>query len=255
MVYSSPSRLLDRSSPIPLYHQLQTHIQQQISLGHLSPGDQLPSLETLADQFGVSMAVVRQAVRVLVQEEVLETQQGRGIFVLKPRTRLDLHLMSPHFYEEAASLGLDLSLRVLERRLLPSERKEGVRLAVPSGEHIIHIAKVRCVNAIPIALADSYYPQSDHAQLIQPGLDSEEINRLLEETIYPRLATSDISASAQAATEEEAEILEMCAGTPLLVLDQISRDAIGTPIQLAIVKVNPLRVRMGVRLENMEFTL
>ena len=45
-------------------------------------GDRLPSERTLAEEFGVSRPVVREALRVLVMLQVVDVQIGRGAFVL-----------------------------------------------------------------------------------------------------------------------------------------------------------------------------
>ena len=71
--------MLDKSSPIPLYYQLQNSILEYIRSESINPGDRLPSLNDLANDYGVSLAVVRQAVHGLVQEGIVEAHQGRQV--------------------------------------------------------------------------------------------------------------------------------------------------------------------------------
>jgi len=54
--------------------------------GTLKEGDELPTLERLAAQFGVSLAVVREAVRILETEDLLEIRRGAkgGVAVKTP---------------------------------------------------------------------------------------------------------------------------------------------------------------------------
>jgi GntR family transcriptional repressor for pyruvate dehydrogenase complex len=54
--------------------------------GTLKEGDRLPALERLASQFGVSLAVVREAVRILETEGLVEIQRGAsgGVTVKTP---------------------------------------------------------------------------------------------------------------------------------------------------------------------------
>ena len=47
----------------------------------IPPGDKLPGLAQLAEDFGVSMTVVREAVRSLEMLGILEARHGEGIFV------------------------------------------------------------------------------------------------------------------------------------------------------------------------------
>src|SRR5688500_6480072 len=66
---------------VPLYYQVQHTISQRISRGEYAPGTQLPSESELSRELGVSRVTVREALRVLAQENVLVKVQGRGTFV------------------------------------------------------------------------------------------------------------------------------------------------------------------------------
>jgi GntR family transcriptional regulator, transcriptional repressor for pyruvate dehydrogenase complex len=52
-----------------------------ISAGELAPGDRLAPERELASEMGVSRNVVREAIRSLVDSNVLEARQGAGVFV------------------------------------------------------------------------------------------------------------------------------------------------------------------------------
>src|SRR5206468_12257954 len=66
---------------VPLYYQVQHTIAQRISRGEYPPGSQLPSESELSRELGVSRVTVREALRVLAQENLLVKAQGRGTFV------------------------------------------------------------------------------------------------------------------------------------------------------------------------------
>src|SRR5215475_7370352 len=66
---------------VPLYYQVQHTISQRISRGEYAPGTQLPSESELSRELGVSRVTVREALRVLAQENLLVKAQGRGTFV------------------------------------------------------------------------------------------------------------------------------------------------------------------------------
>jgi len=53
----------------------------RISSGDLKAGDQLPTEQQLADAFQVSRAVVREAIARLRQQDLVYSQQGKGVFV------------------------------------------------------------------------------------------------------------------------------------------------------------------------------
>src|SRR5437870_9547802 len=66
---------------VPLYYQVQHTIAQRINRGDYGPGAQLPSETELSQELGVSRVTVREALRVLAQENILIKVQGRGTFV------------------------------------------------------------------------------------------------------------------------------------------------------------------------------
>ncbi len=72
---------IDRHSPIPIYHQLKTLIQEQIRAGLWRPGDRIPTEKELCQLYGISRSPVRQALKELVYEGVLVRRPGAGTFV------------------------------------------------------------------------------------------------------------------------------------------------------------------------------
>jgi GntR family transcriptional repressor for pyruvate dehydrogenase complex len=64
-----------------LYEQVVQQIEARILNHELEPGDKLPSELELADQFGVSRTVIREATKVLRAKELVEVQLGRGTFI------------------------------------------------------------------------------------------------------------------------------------------------------------------------------
>ena len=77
---------IDRTSPLPLYKQLEDSIVRAIGDGELEAGDKLPTEEELADQFGLSRPVVRQAYGALVGAKLVVRERGRGSFVKELKT-------------------------------------------------------------------------------------------------------------------------------------------------------------------------
>lgn len=72
---------LDRTSPIPLYHQLERALLDLIGRRGLASGALFPSENELALEFGVARLTVRRAVERLTQQGVLRRERGLGTFV------------------------------------------------------------------------------------------------------------------------------------------------------------------------------
>lgn len=77
--------VLFRSLPRqPAYKAVSSVMEQHILSGELKPGTPLPSEQELAAQFGVNRSTIRESIRVLEQEGLLERHQGRRLFVVLP---------------------------------------------------------------------------------------------------------------------------------------------------------------------------
>jgi DNA-binding GntR family transcriptional regulator len=72
----SKYRWLTETSPIPLCRQLEQIIKTTIERGELKQGDTFWTEQELAQMYGVSRITVHEALRGLLQEGYLVTQQG-----------------------------------------------------------------------------------------------------------------------------------------------------------------------------------
>jgi len=85
------------SSP-PLYRQVENFLREQIQSGQLQPGDMLPTVRELCEQFGgINHLTVRQALRILTDENLIYSVQGKGSFVAsKTKTQHCIALVLPN---------------------------------------------------------------------------------------------------------------------------------------------------------------
>jgi ABC-type glycerol-3-phosphate transport system substrate-binding protein len=72
---------IDRSSPVPIYHQLKALIQDQIACGLWRPGDRIPTERELCQTYAISRSPVRQALSELAHQGMLVRRPGLGTFV------------------------------------------------------------------------------------------------------------------------------------------------------------------------------
>lgn len=91
---ASPGRRRVQRSP-PLPDQVVTALQEQISTGALAPGTRLPTEKELSGIYGVSRAVIREAVGRLKHDGLVTSRQGSGAFVAEHGAasafRIDVH--------------------------------------------------------------------------------------------------------------------------------------------------------------------
>lgn len=108
---------IDFRSGLPIYIQIVTQVQTQIASGIIKPGDQLPTVRALAEELRVNFNTVARAYRILDEERVISTQQGRGTYITdvpSPKVRESLRRdalegLTQRYVSEAARLGFSKS--------------------------------------------------------------------------------------------------------------------------------------------------
>jgi len=188
-----------------------------------SPGDAAPSERELVARFGVARMTVRQALDALVAEGLLERMPGRGTFVAQPRARVGV-LTS--FTEDIRSRGmLPESQTLLARR---EQAGPGVAraLKISEGDAVIHWRRLRRADQAVVCVEDAYLNEVLLPGFLQSGMPTSLYEALEARGLRPLWAEDAISADG--ASAEEAALLGLEAGAPVLHLSRRAhvRDAI-----------------------------
>ncbi|MDP5275535.1 FadR/GntR family transcriptional regulator [Chengkuizengella axinellae] len=79
--------IFNKVQPVRGFEDIAMQIQEAIYSGQLKSGDRLPSERDLAEMFQVSRSTVREAIRVLEAEKVVEVRRGvkGGIIIVEPK--------------------------------------------------------------------------------------------------------------------------------------------------------------------------
>jgi DNA-binding GntR family transcriptional regulator len=75
--------IIDPDSPVYPYQQLAANLREAITAGEITGA--LPSLTALVMDTGLSKGTVQRAIQLLVDEGLVETARGRGMFVRHDR--------------------------------------------------------------------------------------------------------------------------------------------------------------------------
>jgi GntR family transcriptional regulator len=119
----------------PIYRQLRDRVVAMILDGVLKEGDPLPSVRTVAADYRVNPLTVLKAYQQLVDEELVETRRGRGMFInagartllLRGEREKFLDEEWPRIYATIQRLGLraaDLLDGALAKSTKPDSRKK-----------------------------------------------------------------------------------------------------------------------------------
>ncbi len=74
---------LDFQSKVPIYSQIVEQVRGQVAAGVLAPGEQLPTVREVAAELRINFNTVARAYRLLHEDRIISTQQGRGTFVVE----------------------------------------------------------------------------------------------------------------------------------------------------------------------------
>lgn len=74
--------IINKNSPVPLYYQLKTWIEEQIEQGNYQKDDKIPTEAEFVELTGLTRPTIRQAIENLVNKGYLVRKRGLGTFVI-----------------------------------------------------------------------------------------------------------------------------------------------------------------------------
>jgi GntR family transcriptional regulator len=246
-IEQAPVRVLVTRAPTPLYLQLADALRTRIKSGVYRPEDRLPSEHDLVREFSVSRITARQALAALEREGLVFRLQGRGSFVARPPVVQRLTRLSG-FAEAMADHGVHSVSRVLRAGRVRGAAEVAAALALTAGTPVFEIRRVRLADGEPVSLDVSWFPLELGLRLAGENLVAHDVFWLLEHALGVLLGDADHEIGAGAAEEDVALHLGVPCGTPILLVERLTRDAAGTPIDYEHLFVRTDRVRYGLRL-------
>jgi len=141
----------------PMYRQIADALREKISAGELKPGDALPTESSLQEAFNVSRVTVRQALKLLTEEHIVESIQGSGTYVKEERVNYDIYQLTG-FYEKLADRNVDTHSEVSIFEVLKADAKLAEKLNLSHDDKVWHIKRVRFIKQKPVNLEETWMP-------------------------------------------------------------------------------------------------
>ncbi|MFC4948490.1 GntR family transcriptional regulator [Pseudonocardia sp. GCM10023141] len=218
---------LDRTSPVPLYFQVATKLQQLIEDGDMPVGGRLENEVELADRLGVSRPTMRRAIQYLVERGMLVRKRGVGTQIVHPKVRRPVELSS--LYDDLAKSGQEPRTEIRSFELMPAPDHIAEALGVPEGTEVTWLERLRYAGGEPLAIMHNAVPV-DLLPLRREDLDGRGLYELLRAAGHvPRMANQVVGA--RAATSAEARVLGDARGAPLLTMTRTAWDAGGRAVE------------------------
>jgi DNA-binding GntR family transcriptional regulator len=218
---------IDRSSPIPLYFQVASRLEELIKSGELPPGSRLENEIAIADKIGLARPTMRQAISYLVSKGLLVRKRGVGTQVAHPPVRRLVELSS--LYDDLERAHRQPRTEVLSFAEVAAPDEVAVALRLPSGSPVIAVQRLRYAQDEPLALMHNYLPP-DLATITPDVLSRAGLYQILREAgINIRIA--DQTISARRATPTEVRLLGETRGAPLLAMSRTAYDDTGRAVE------------------------
>jgi len=221
----------DKSAPLPLYYQVKTIIKDKIEQGDYKSGCKIEPERELAKYFDVSRMTLRKAITQLVDEGYLIRRAGEGTFVRKPKFRQGL-LWLTSFTEDMKNRGLKPDSRTI---FIEEDRAcyyLADKLNIEENTKVIILKRLRKADGEPMCIEKSHIPKFflKSAELTMDSLNGASLYDFLQnEGIYLNHARETLEAGI--ADQEEAGLLEIQIGAPVIYRERTTYNSKNTPVE------------------------
>lgn len=234
----SPLPVPDAPGPSfsPLYQQIKTLLVRSLQAGEWQPGQAIASEQELAQRFKVSQGTVRKAIDELAAENLLVRRQGRGTFVAthaEAGTQYRFLRLTPD-----QPTGAGLQRRLLDCRSMRPDAEVAALLELAPGETVLQVRRLLLAGdhspPRPVVLDELWLPGGAFKGLNVERLQAWQgpMYRMFEAEFSIRMIRAAEKIRAVAAGPEEAALLEVAIGTPLLSVERLSYTYGDRPVEL-----------------------
>jgi len=212
---------INRESLLPLYHQVEESIRQDIANRIYLPGQSIPTELELQEEFNVSRETVRKAVNNLVVAGLVEKRKGVGTFVTHPKIVHRIgHIYGSH--EEIVARGMIPSTTFIEKKEMRPPEPMRQEMALEKGATVIKVKRLRSVNEEPVAILSSYLPKDLVPDLARVKFRSNSLYKTLEGIYHLTLSEGDEIIEAGSIRGKDANWLQIRRGAPILVVRRLT---------------------------------
>ena len=211
----------------PRYREIESKLRARIAA--LRPGQRLPPDADLCAEFGVSRMTARHAMAQLADEGLVRRDPGRGTFVAEPPTHRRANFLMT-FSHEMRRQGRVPTSRIIRRTLREPSEAERADLRVARGEAVVELCRVRLADAQPVAVETAVLAPACAPVVMDADLERGSLHEaLIGAGMVPSRGKASIGA--EAASAEDARLLGVRRGEPMLVERRLILDQRGRPLE------------------------
>jgi DNA-binding GntR family transcriptional regulator len=217
---------IDRSSPVPLYHQVAEQLREAIVDGRLEPGDPFENEMAMCERLGLSRPTVRRAIQEMVDQGLLVRRRGVGTTVANRKVHRRFELSS--LYDDLKRVGREPRTTVLELETV-QEPRAAQALDLPDNTEMLSIVRLRFVDDKPLALLHNWLPPG-YVDLTRDELEATGLYDALR-TRGAKPVVARQSIGARMPTPAERRHLALRGGQPVLTMTRMAFDVAGKAVE------------------------
>ena len=231
MQNGTPETPIHRHADAPLWMQLKSILQSQIQSGTLPPDSQLHSEHELCSLYGVSRTVVREALNELVHDRFVYRIQGKGTFISGRKEEQDYAGSNIGFSGEMIGKGRKVMTKVLTQVLAQPDAQKRKMLRLTGSQLVVQIRRLMSIDGQVRLLVDMAFPADLVGGLEHASLKNRSIYDVLKRRYGLVPSSSERWIDAILPTEQQAVLLEVPVGTPLIAMESCAYLANGQPFE------------------------
>ncbi len=211
------------------YEEIAAFLRTAIRDGDYAPGDPIPSEADLCRRFDSARGTVRQAIATLRTEGLISSGQGRRSRVLAtvPSQSFDVVISFTQWCRNSGIIPGQQTQWVTRK---PADAALAAALDIPDRGPVVSLLRLRLMDGTPAMVERLNYPLEVGHHILSFDPDSGSIyQRLLDCGVDINHATRTIDAIG--ADAEDAALLQVPEGTPLLRVRRRAFTSEGTPIE------------------------
>jgi DNA-binding GntR family transcriptional regulator len=222
---------LERTGPVPLYYQVSTRLEQAIKAGTIPAGARLENEIAIAQELGLSRPTIRRAIQELVDKGLLVRRRGIGTQVVQGQV-VTRQVELTSLYDDLASTHHTPGTRVLTHEIVRASDEVAQHLGVEAGSEVVYLRRQRSTDGVPVAVLENYLP-GEFADVTAQQLEAHGLYQVLRTRgVTIRVAKQKIGA--RRAENDEAALLDIEEGGPVLTVERIAYDDSGRAFEYGV---------------------
>jgi GntR family transcriptional regulator len=204
------------------YQEIAAGLRVRIADGEFPGGRLLPSESDLSAEYDASRVTIRKSLEALRDEGLIDSRQGFGWFVAADPVQQSLGRLGT-IEAQLAESGITAKRQVLDFGFVRAPRHVATALAV---DRVLEVRRLNLADGVPFARVTVWVPEDLAGELSRANVERTSFYELLPVSVGG--ATQTIAAAA--ASEDDAALLEIPVGSPVLRCHRITRSVDGRAV-------------------------